>query len=496
MTKHISRRGLLAGVAATGGALALPSILRQAHSAPDPDKPARFLIVLGMFGGASIIDSMLPFTHSESPNPDIVNCFPDANVIQPPGSNIRTVDWSGNLFGAYSTNLSSFVAKHHSDMLVATVTGTSVNHTVAQKRSITGNGAWNGRSLQEALAQDVGGACPIPNVNMSSNGFAQHGDDVSLPSYAYMEPVSVPALWPFALHGSRGVKITEGTQAIDGPDPALLELARELRNEKLDPESSFFTTFQLNEKLQRWKDQRNVVQPKLEQADLITKLNMLSESAGLPFAKYGLASSPDAAAVQAAFPALDHDPLQAQAALAYLLIKNRVSVSVTIGPNFNLVLGNQALGEPLLLNPPLSFDNSHTAHRDTQAVMWQRTLNIIDSLITLLKGVELEPGVSFWDRTMIYCATDFGRDKKRENSSVNYGTGHELNNGILAISPLVKGNTVLGGVNTTTGMTYGFNPTTGAPDVNREMSEGEIYAGLTQALGIDTGLPDMSAMVG
>ena len=114
--------------------------------------PNALLIVLGMFGGASIIDSFLPFTHNESPNPDTVNCFPDANVIQPPGSNIRAVDWSGNLFGSYSSQLSSFVAAHKQDMLVATMTGTSVNHTVAQKRAITGNGAWNGRTLQEAVA--------------------------------------------------------------------------------------------------------------------------------------------------------------------------------------------------------------------------------------------------------------------------------------------------------------------------------------------------------
>ncbi len=496
MKHKLSRRSLLAGLSASAGALALPSLLtpRDARSDPTPDDP-RFLIVLGMFGGASIIDSFLPFTHSESPNPDVVNCFPDAAVDQPNGSNIRCVNWSGNLFGPYTTNLSAFVQKHHQDMLVATMTGTSVNHTVAQKRAITGNGIHSGRTLQEALALQVGAKSPLPNVNMGAAGYASHGDDVSLPSWAFMEPVSVPTLWPLALHGSRGVKITQGG-VIDGPDPALIQLARDVRNDKLDPESSFFTTFQLSHKLQRWKDQRNVVQPKLEAADLITKLNMLSESSDLPFSDYGLSSSPDAADVQAAFPALDHDPLEAQAALAYLLIKNRVSVSVTIGPDFNLVLGDQDLGEPLLLNPPLSFDNSHTAHRDTQAVMWQRACHIIDKLITLLQGAELSDGVSFWDRTMIYCATDFGRSKGRENQSVTFGSGHDLNNGILAISPMLKGNTVLGGVDPATGMTYGFDPVTGAPEPGREMTEGEIYAGLAEALGLDTGLPSMSAMVG
>ena len=40
-------------------------------------------------------------------------------------------------------------------------------------------------------------------------------------------------------------------------------------------------------------------------------------------------------------------------ALAFLLLKNRVSVAVTIGPSFNVVLTNQ------LDNPPLAFDFSH-----------------------------------------------------------------------------------------------------------------------------------------
>jgi len=493
---------MLAGLTAAAGAVALPSLLdqRRAYSAPEDEKPARFLIVLGMFGGASIIDSFLPFTHTEAgAAAATVNCFPEANVIQPNGSNIRCVDWSGNLFGPYQSNLSAFLQKHHHDMLVATTTGTSVNHTVAQKRACTGNGAWAGRTLQEAVAYEFGADCPLPNVNMSSMGYAQHGDDLSLPSYAYFEPVSLPTSWPLALDGSRGVKVTDGGQVIDGPDPQLIQLARELRNERLDPESSFFTTFQLSHKLQRWKDQRNVVVPKIEQADLITKLNMLTEGSDWPLSAHDLASSPDAAVVQAAFPRFDHDPLEAQAALAYLLIKNRVTASVTIGPNFNLVLGDQSLGEPLMLNPPLSFDNSHTQHRDTQAVMWQRTLDIIDSLIDLLSNVEVEPGVSFWDRTMIYCATDFGRSKGRKNSSVTGGSGHDLNNGVLAISPMVKGNTVLGGVDFNTGMTYGFDPVTGAPDVNVEMSEGQIFSGLAQAIGLDTsgaGLDDVSAMVG
>jgi hypothetical protein len=80
---------------------------------------------------------------------------------------------------------------------------------------------------------------------------------------------------------------------------------------------------------------------------------------------------------------------------------------------------------------------------------------------------------------------------------MTFGTGHELNNGSLIISPLANGGRVLGGVNPDTLMTYGFDPETGRPDPGRNMVEKEVYSGIAHALGIDTtgsGLPDMRAM--
>jgi len=121
----------------------------------------------------------------------------------------------------------------------------------------------------------------------------------------------------------------------------------------------------------------------------------------------------------------------------------------------------------------------------------------IDGLIALLKSEEYANGESLWDRTMIYMATDFGRTKSRPNNANEFATGHDLNNGILTVSPLVRGNSVLGGVDPDTAMTYGFDPLTGAPDPGRRMQESEIFAGLLQALEIDTsgsGLPDVPAM--
>ena len=136
--------------------------------------------------------------------------------------------------------------------------------------------------------------------------------------------------------------------------------------------------------------------------------------------------------------------------LAFLLIKNRVSAAVTISPSFNVLLNTSP---PSLTNPPLAFDFSHQSHRDAQAVMWQRILGIADRLVELLKAEEFEAGESLWDRSMIYFASDFGRTKRRPTNSETFGTSHNLNNGYAILSPLVNGNTVLGGVDPTTGLT-------------------------------------------
>jgi hypothetical protein len=497
---RLSRRHLLAGLAA--GAAAAPSVFRprQARSAPEEGPPPRFLIVVTGFGGASIIDSFMPITQSEADTAsDIVDCYPDAAVTQNPSwgnGTMRALTWGGNMFGNnFVTDLPSFVDRHIDDMLVCTMTGTSVNHTVAQKRAITGNGAWSGRTIQEAVAAAYGEGCPLPNVNMASHGYARPGDDPSVPDWARAEPVGVPNTWPFGLHGYRGVKVEDGGPQ-DGPDAAFIEMARELRNAKLDPESEFYTTFQLSQKLQRYKQQRNVIQPKIEEADLISKLMLAGD---LPLSDYDLASSPELAAVQSAFPHLSFDPLHAQAALAYLLVTQGVSVAVTIGTNFNLTVGDGSPGVPLVVNPPLSFDNSHTKHRTTQAFMWQRMLDTIDGLIGLLEAAEYgDTGGSYWDRSMIYLATDFGRSKLRlNNPGSEYGSGHDLNNGVLAISPMLNGGRVLGGVNPRTGNTFGFDPDDGTPTTDgQNMSEAQIFGGLVNALGIDTGgaVPDMPIM--
>jgi len=126
-----------------------------------------------------------------------------------------------------------------------------------------------------------------------------------------------------------------------------------------------------------------------------------------------------------------------------------------------------------------------------------RLFRIADGLITLLQGEDFGDGTSLWDRTMIYVATEFGRDKFRTPGAPTWGTGHHLDNAVMVFSPLVPGDTLLGGVDPNTGLTHGFDPVTGAADPGRTTAEAEIFSGLLGALGVDTtgsGLPNVPAM--
>ena len=131
--------------------------------------------------------------------------------------------------------------------------------------------------------------------------------------------------------------------------------------------------------------------------------------------------------------------------------------------------------------------------------MWSRILSTVDRLIDLLKSepFDMTTGETMWDRTMIYVATDFGRTRVRQNGAAVFGSGHDLNNGFLMISPMVKGNTILGGIDPTTALTYGFDARTGTAIPGKMTSnEPDIYSGVLTAMGCDltgSGLPDASA---
>jgi hypothetical protein len=317
---------------------------------------------------------------------------------------------------------------------------------------------------------------------MAAFGFLEPGTDETVPAWAMPQPIANPLFFSFGLDGQRGIK--------GAPGKNVMALMRKTRDEKLDPQSIHYQTFRQSKRIQLWMQQRGAAQKQIETLDLITKLCIVPDTPGtIPLTEYGLQSTPDGQLLLNAFPKIITDPLSAQAALAFLLIKYGVSVSVSLSPTFNL-----ALDGGRMLTPPLAFDYSHNAHRATQGLMWDRMLTVIDRLIALLKGAEYTPGESFWSRTVVLVATDFGRSKDRQPNDVNFGSGHDLNNGVVVVSPRANGNRVFGGVDARTGLTYGFNPTTGAPDPSRTTSEAEIYAGVLGALGVDTtgsGLPSV-----
>ncbi|NBD08156.1 DUF1501 domain-containing protein [Corallococcus silvisoli] len=504
-TGRLSRRELLRALSlCAAGSTTLGPLLsgcRESLQAPEAleklghkrdalDGKPKFLIVIGAAGGASIVDSFLAVRQSESANASAVNTFPDAQVQAVAGSPFRAVKYSNTRLGSINipvnTDQLAFVKKHQHEMLVATSVGTSVNHGIAQKRSLTGNAAWRGRTLQEAVALQWGSGLPLPNVNMGTGGYAERGTDDALPLSCFGESVVNPSLWPLGLDGSRGIA--------GAPSKDVIALARGTRD-ALDQKSVFGRTFQDSAALRRWNEQRGVQQPKLEAMDLITRLNILPDLPQIPLSRYGLESSPDGARLRAAFPAFLTDPVQGQAALAFLLLKYRVSVSVTLGPDFNVAVG----GPNGIANPPLAFDISHNDHRGGQAFMWARILSTVDSLITLLKAepFDADTGESMWDRTMLYVATEFGRTRPRPSGATEFGSGHDLNNGFLLLSPMVKGNTVLGGVDPNTTLTYGFDARTGEAQPGKLTSnEPDIYSGILTAMGADlggSGLPDASA---
>ncbi|ATB32267.1 hypothetical protein [Melittangium boletus] len=458
------------------------------------DGKPRFLIVVGAVGGASIIDSMLAVRASEAgANAAKLNTFADSQVQHVDGSPFRAVKVDSPQLGSIpvpvKTDQLPFLRKYKDCMLVATSVGTSVNHVIAQKRSLTGNAAWRGRTLQECVALQYGAGFPIPNVNMGNAGFSERGTDNTLPAHCYGEVVANPSLWPLGLDGMKGIK--------DLPSRDVVALARGTRN-TLDAQSVFGQTFDDAAALKLWNEQRTVGQSALEVQDLINRLNVLPDQPPkTPLSEYGLSNSPDGERLRTVFPNYMTDPVEGQAALAFLLLKNRVSVTVTLGPSFNMAVTPSYQ----VTNPPLAFDFSHNDHRSIQAFMWSRLMDTIDKLIVLLKSEPFDSsGESLWDRSLIYMATEFGRTRNRTDGATEmFGTGHDLNNGFMLLSPMLRGNTVLGGVDPLTTLTYGFDPRTGAPERGKLTSnETDIFSGILTALGVDTsgsGMSDASAFL-
>ncbi len=484
-----SRRSLLQGMGsalAVAGASSLIST-RAARAQVPVDR--KFLFVIAATGGGSIIDSFLPIVDSESPNGATIVAFPNQLVAQPNGSNLRCVHSPFPIeLGGFNIvgHLLPFLQRHGSDVAVMTQECTSVNHLIAQKRSLTGAGINGGRTLLEAAAMAHGNGLLMPAVNMCESGYLEPGDDVSVPDSARAVAVADALLFAFATDGVRGLQ--------NLPQRSLIDRARRIRN-RVDDDSVFGITFRDAPLRRSFIDARTRLAPTMEANDLITKLTMVANVPGsIPLDDFDLSSSPDGEKVRAAFPSLTSDPFEAQGALAFLLARHGVSCAVALSPSFNPLLDDG------LKNTPLAFDFSHTNHTLTQYAMWSRVLRCADGLITLLKGQDVDDDDpaqgKMWNRSLVYIATDFGRDKTRPANSFEFGSGHHLNNGNILISPLLNGNRVYGGVDVNTALTFGFDPVTGIAAPGSLMREGEVYSAVAHALGIDfDGRVDMPCMV-
>lgn len=494
-TKHgrLSRRrvmqlGAAGAVAASASALlGLPRRARSAMPAPVAPEDRKLLFVFCAYGGASIIDSFMPIVESEVSDPELagtLNVFPDSLIEQRPGSNIRSVKLLDD-YSFYDTppEMAPLIARHGQDMVVMAHDVSSVNHTVGQQRSLNGAGVNRGRTIMEEVAMRYGGGMPLPSCNMSVEGYVRHGTDASVPQEARHEIIATPVLFATGTHGYRGLAGVPGEK--------LIARARGVR-EELDRRSLFGRTFRDDARLGKYLYARNEIGMSLEHADMIDKLLLLDTSQVDP--KYGLQTSELATELRDRLPLIDQDNIQAQIALGFLMAYYGISGSVALGHKPDpVVLEDKVVGTPI------AFDFSHNLHRMVQSIMWGRTAQLLDQLIALLKTYDYmgDPALGkMWDRSLVYVATEFGRDKVRPAGAGTWGTSHHLNNGSVLISPLLKGNAVYGGVDPDTGLTYGFDPVTGEPDRERTFTESDVYSVIAQALDIDfPGRVDFPAIV-
>jgi hypothetical protein len=483
-TKQLSRRDLLqlalsTGLLAASGA-GLPTPARASAESMRKVDPSerKLLFVLGAWGGASIIDSFMPVAMGEVGDfllAQTLNAFPDEQLLKPSGSNFRVPGALSDyyIFSKPKYGIADFVKAHGGDLAAIAHEVSSVNHTIGQQRALTGAGIDRGRTLMESMSLRYGGGMVLPNCNMAADGFIRHGADSTVPNEARHELISSPLLFATGTHGSRGVA--------GAPSGDAMERARAARK-SLEKGALFGRTFVDDARRQKFLQNREQLSPGIEQAGVFDKLLLTDPSKLDP--KYGISLDPLALAVRGMLPEIETDRVQAQLALGFLLAYHGISTSVTFGFTQDAYVSPSAG----ILGSPIAFDFSHNNHRVTQSLMWSRTLGLLDTLITLLKTHDYmgDPTLGkMWDRSLIYIATEFGRDKKRNFLSDSWGTAHDLNNGSVIISPLVRGNAVYGGVDPKTCLTYGFDRETGAAQRDAMMNESDVYGIIAHALDLD-----------
>mgnify|MGYP000739781847 CR=1 FL=1 len=463
----VSRRHLLQGALAAAAASPFTTWSRSARAqAAD----AKLLFIVSANGGASITDAFLPLTTDEAA--DGVRAYAPDDVVDVGGFRVvRPLDnqLQGSLPIGTGYSLVDFVNAHGDDLVVMTQENTSVNHDVAAHRSLTGSNVFNGRTLGEAVASVHGRDLVLPNVVSAYGGYARPGTDPSLAATSRGEPVANPLLFALGTHGSQGVR---GATV----DARVVERARRLRR-RLEERSPFVRTFKQRGRLRDYLSRRDDVAARLEADNLIQKLMMVPDpDHELPY--IGLQATEESVLLDEVFPERLDDPMHAQASLAFLLARYGVSCAVTLST------ANAFFGDTGLKEPPLAFDYSHTEHVAAQNSMWGRTMETVDKLIQLLKRTPHlgNPDLgSMWSRSLIYVATEFGRDRDANAG----GSSHHLNNGSVLLSPMLQGGRVYGGVDVETGLTYGFDRDTGEARPGTVMPEGDVYSVIADAFDVD-----------
>lgn len=436
-----------------------------AESIPKPiSKPKRYLFTICAVGGANIVDAFLAQASGPAAYENLVT-IPGLGLTAAPvlKNSIKGVIDLGNGYAQ-----ENFLKKFGNDTLVMTSEVSSVNHIVAAKRAMTGDHCNGGRTLPEAVASLYGQNMPLANLVLAEGGYALHGDDASLADLYRAQLVSDPLMFAFATHGFKGISPLAGADEI--------KIGRELR-QKLESSSRFFARFKDSRVLDSYVKNREAVIDTLEKGDTVTKLMLLDPEKN-ELQKYGFQVSGDINLVREKFPNMGSDIYEARLALGFLAAKNGLSAAVTVSPSNNPNMSSRSTP-----NAPIAFDWSHVDHRGAQNAMWSYILKGVDALIELLKATDIDGDPAkgkMWEQSVIYIATEFGRDKVKGG-----GSGHDLNNGNVMISPLLNGGRVFGGVDPTTSLTFGFDPITGEADKMKKMKEKDIYGAISEALAID-----------
>jgi hypothetical protein len=486
MKNAFSRREILAGAAAMGAVLSLSTFgKRRGRATAATIADRKYLFVVTAFGGASLIDSFLPIAASTSSNASVLTTYADS-LIEAVGD-LRCVkmlqDEANTLPQRPPVRFAqkTFLQRHGADVAALTLQNTSVSHPVAQARAMNGGGSIDrGRTILETVADTHGGGLPLPVVNMASRGYAMAGSDPGLAASLRQVTVAEPRKFGLGTHSGRGI--------VRPIDDSLVERARLVRD-RTAAVSAFSAQHSATQTLRRWSQLKERAKA-VEASDLVSKL-LLVDLPGTP-------RSPDLETIKSFLPSVDYDVLQAEAALAFLLAKNGVSSSIAFG-SVSTATREVDNGVPrALVYPNEGFDFSHTSHRVTQSSCWGRYLNVTDGLIGMLKATEdpQRPGTSMWSHSLVFITTDFGRGKQRPRDSLSFGTGHDLNNGCVIVSPLVKGGRVYGGVDPNTALTYGFDRVSGEPRPGTVMTEADIFSAVAHAMGAPfPGRIDMPALV-